>query len=226
MSRIREKLFTITVKIGNPPQVFNLIIDTGSFITWVNSIECQNCQSSRKFSPLTSKTFYNLSTEHSITYVSGNNKGYLAKEEFDLNDHKINSFGFMISTLANIDIDEMEGIIGLGRYYSMGDSFSLIESMKINNLIDKRIFSQKIFNSSYGKLYIGDLAEEIKNDMNNYTICNVNTKDKMLKKFWNCNLAIYVIGKNPNLNIIKPVGLYAIFDTGSNVILAPMPVSN
>ena len=37
LSRIKENLYTIKVKIGYPEQEFNLIVDTGSFISWVES---------------------------------------------------------------------------------------------------------------------------------------------------------------------------------------------
>jgi hypothetical protein len=37
------RLYTTKVKIGSPPKEFNVQIDTGSDILWVNCNTCSNC---------------------------------------------------------------------------------------------------------------------------------------------------------------------------------------
>lgn len=40
------RLYTTKVKMGNPPKEFNVQIDTGSDILWVNCNTCSNCPKS------------------------------------------------------------------------------------------------------------------------------------------------------------------------------------
>lgn len=57
--------------IGTPPQSFQLVLDTGSSDTWVQSSICSNCSSAPTFDPSTSSSGKDLGRDFSIFYGIG-----------------------------------------------------------------------------------------------------------------------------------------------------------
>jgi hypothetical protein len=96
------------------------------------------------------------------------------------------------------------------------------------------------------KFYVGNLPKEIAEDLTNYTKCNTNTNSNAVRSFWACNLKQVLISvpeiESTNIensqsmfsnSLIKKKMLQitstmkpAIFDTGSNVIIAPLELFN
>ncbi|CAL1374170.1 unnamed protein product [Linum trigynum] len=70
-------IYFTKVKLGTPPREFNLQIDTGSDLTWVNSKSCPSCPRSSRFGIVPCSDKYNICE----TMCSGNDKycGYTVK---------------------------------------------------------------------------------------------------------------------------------------------------
>lgn len=63
-----------SISIGNPSQLFNVQIDTGSSDLWVPSIDCKTtgCTQHRRFNGTKSSTFVNVpNSDFSLEYGSG-----------------------------------------------------------------------------------------------------------------------------------------------------------
>uniref|UniRef100_A0A3B3RGN3 Peptidase A1 domain-containing protein n=1 Tax=Paramormyrops kingsleyae TaxID=1676925 RepID=A0A3B3RGN3_9TELE len=75
------------ISIGNPPQSFTVIFDTGSSNLWVPSINCssQACSNHAKFNPKGSKTFKSTSNSVAIQYGTGSMTGVLGYDTVEVN---------------------------------------------------------------------------------------------------------------------------------------------
>ena len=188
-SKVNNKnYYTIPIKIGSPPEIFNLQIDTSTATTWVPSSECQNCVLSTKlYKESLSNTASPTNNEIEIEDEDGDIKGYEISDNFFLGSYKLKQFNFVQAIKLDDDYrDYYDGKLGLG-YKSENDDFNFINRLKKNNLILKRIFSINTINEKKGMLLIGDLPGKQYN-----TFCNVTTNsedlDDMYKESWVCHL--------------------------------------
>lgn len=168
----------------------------------------------------------------------GNSKSYLKK------------FKFLLSDYINAPV-RVDGIIGFTRKYTKYDpEFSFVESLYKNGLIKRKIFSQNIDNENEenSKFSIGNLPKEISSDIENFTKCRANEDNAQVNSYWTCNLkTVLFVEKNKYQNDIKFLNqnennstekqkafemvnpendisdehMIAIFDTGSNIVVAP-----
>lgn len=70
-----------TIEIGNPPQEFTVIFDTGSSNTWVPSKKCHSlaCYLHNRYDSSESETYERDSREFAIRYGSGAVEGFISK---------------------------------------------------------------------------------------------------------------------------------------------------
>lgn len=65
------------MELGNPPQRFDVILDTGSHLLWVPTKNCSNCPDDvRKFESAASTTIVPLPLRDHIRYGRGEVYGY------------------------------------------------------------------------------------------------------------------------------------------------------
>jgi cathepsin D len=70
-----------TIEIGNPPQEFTVIFDTGSSNTWVPSKKCHSlaCYLHNRYDSSESETYEHDSRKFAIRYGSGAVEGFISK---------------------------------------------------------------------------------------------------------------------------------------------------
>lgn len=70
-----------TIEIGNPPQEFSVIFDTGSSNTWVPSKKCHSlaCYLHNRYDSSESETYEQDSRAFAIRYGSGAVEGFISK---------------------------------------------------------------------------------------------------------------------------------------------------
>uniref|UniRef100_A0A8C3YVU2 Peptidase A1 domain-containing protein n=1 Tax=Catagonus wagneri TaxID=51154 RepID=A0A8C3YVU2_9CETA len=74
-----DMVYVGNITIGNPPQQFNMVFDTGSSDTWVPSVYCQSmaCVTHNIFDPFQSTTFEFMGVIIDLPYGSGTMTGLL-----------------------------------------------------------------------------------------------------------------------------------------------------
>ena len=217
----RDGLYTIPLKIGSSNKIFNILPDTGSNILWISSVECKKCTQPNKFNPINSKTFIRTGEKSSIGYVTGKVNGIKVKDEIDVNGLKLNDFKFLLVESGEIPA-EFDGIIGLSRYHNDKEE-SLIEHLMEHKIIEKRIFAQ-IKDGNKLIFEIGDLPDKVLKKQGHYLEMGdlqqvVNTYGNTTKNYshWAVPLEYMLFGDVA----FDMKGTPSIFDTGSNVFLAP-----
>ncbi|KAF5098635.1 hypothetical protein D0Z00_001978 [Geotrichum galactomycetum] len=200
---------------------FNLIVDTGSFYTWVYSINCTSsvCTSHKQLDPVDSNSLEITNNDFTIAYTSGSVDGIVVQDTlsyagFSSPQH----FGLAAkvdSSLADFPVD---GIMGLPANDKSPDFFpGVINTLYNQKLIKDRIFSINLGRANNdkdeGSFTIGGV------DASKYT-GNITYVDILSQKmgFWEINVdGTYVNGYKIDFG-----SRTAIIDTGTTLlIMAP-----
>ena len=180
--------YTIPLKVGTPPEEFNVQVDTSTATTWLPSSNCENCILSTKlYKEQYSSTSSPTNKEIELEDEDGDLKGFEVSDNFILGTYKLKQFTFVQATELDDEFrDYFDGKLGLG-YKSTDDDFNFLERLKKSNLIVKKIFSINTINDKKGMLLIGDIPGK-----QYHTFCNVSTDiedlDDMYKESWVCHL--------------------------------------
>lgn len=180
--------YTIPLKVGTPPEIYNVQVDTSTATTWLPSSNCENCILSTKlYNEKYSSTASPTNNKIELEDEDGDLKGYEISDNFILGSYKLKQFTFVQATQLDDEFrDYFDGKLGLG-YKSTDDDFNFLERLKKSNLIVKRIFSINTINDKKGMLLIGDIPGK-----QYHTFCNISTDledlDDMYKESWVCHL--------------------------------------
>ena len=166
-----------------------------------------------------------------IQYGTGYAWGEASTDVLTLGDKKLDKLKFILvhQDESNEGID---GILGLCNYYNSLPEvnpfeFSLIDQLYNNNQINSKIFTQKYTENRKGKMFIGGLPDEIKNDMGNYGTCQTlkfpdnNGYGDILNHKWECYLKKFYFGDNTSYSQYEDHLTPVLFDTGTNIVLVP-----
>ena len=213
-----ECLFTTNVKIGSNKQEFNLILDTGSYYTWVAKEGSKDVKTiNHHFNPSSSNTCVKTPISTEIIYGTGSCSGDFYSDNFYYINDKEFKMIFLVASSTNFN--SADGIIGLGRSSQfLGDS-SFIDMLKLGGVTNSKLFSFKFsINESEikGTLIIGKHDDFSKTDVGYCPLINLDKAEG----FWECKISSFTM-KNLG-NEIKIQGNYDfIFDTGTNHIYLP-----
>ena len=219
-----NRLFLATIKIGSNNQEFNLVLDTGSYILWVpkeKSIDSGNIEN--HYNPTSSKTSKFLDEQFEQKYGTGSCSGYYYSDNFKYINNKVFNIIFGVADYTDFDVSGGDGIIGLAHYYSKKEeSFSFIHMLKKYKITDTLSFSLKfekkeIYEGMTGKLIIGNHKDFSSNYSVTCPLKHVSTGDI----FWICEVNSLGL-QNSIYKAESNLGNYAIFDTGTNVIMVPL----
>jgi len=166
------------IKIGTPPQPFQVVFDTGSSDLWVPHEKCHtespmNCAAKNVFVPSTSSTNHELplgsKSQFSITYGSGPVSGIFTSDQVTLGQDDVVSdqtFALVehssgLGTLykkANFD-----GILGLA-FPALTQNpgvNTVVQNLLVENVIKSHVISFYVGNGKDGEVAIGGMNEEI-----------------------------------------------------------------
>ncbi|KAF8877366.1 aspartic peptidase domain-containing protein [Infundibulicybe gibba] len=113
----RDVMYYGTVGIGTPPQMFNVLLDTGSPDLWIADNTCQTCDAKiARFNPSDSISFRTVGEKATIVYGIGEAAGQIATEVLTIGGFTINFLKFVSVNQISQDLinDPISGFIGLG----------------------------------------------------------------------------------------------------------------
>jgi hypothetical protein len=220
-------IYKIELQLGNPPQTFSFLYDVGHFESIIPGVNCTKCDKRNLFNESSSSTYKPNGTEYTdIDYIISKVHGYLATDFMFIPKTNISTnINFVIyDDFTNEFGINFDGVLGLEHNYkrsSIAMNSSLIDLLHKEGKISKRIVTQKIHNSSNGQLIIGDLSEEIYDNLKNYSTCALNSE---MDSKWNCALQKLFLGDNTNDSFTLGTNNrnyeYTFFSTINNFIIA------
>jgi len=206
--------FTAPIYIGNPPQHFDVIVDTGSSNLWVTSLKCSqssNCQGHNYFNPADSSTYQSDNEIMDLLYGSGSDVCQLGQDEVVFGGIPITNFEFGIC--GTIDMEDFansgfDGIVGLA-FQSMSEDYlpPLFQTMVQSGAIEEGSFSILLTPEtgvSGSQLILGGIDYTLNTSEFHYF-------NLISESYWEIQLDQITIGGSPLLN--SPVA--AIIDSGT-----------
>ena len=144
------------ISLGNPPQTFKVVLDTGSSNLWVPSSECGSiaCYLHTKYDSSSSSTYKKNGSEFSIRYGSGSLSGFVSKDTFQIGDLKVQNQEFAEATSEpglTFAFARFDGILGLG-----------YDTISVNKIVPPfyNILNQKLVDEPVFAFYLGDSSAE------------------------------------------------------------------
>ncbi|XP_078403895.1 pepsin A-like [Cetorhinus maximus] len=135
------------ISIGNPPQSFTVIFDTGSSNLWVPSVYCSDnpCMVHKRFNPKWSSTYRSNNQGVSIRYGTGAMTGILGYDTVRISNIAIHGQEFGLSTTEPggfFSYVKFDGTLGMG-FPSLAASgaTTVFSNMMSQRLVDVPLFS-------------------------------------------------------------------------------------
>ena len=205
------ELYLINITIGDPPQEFSLILDSGSSYIWVYDNSCNSCQARNKFISSKSNTFIRSKENINMNFISGNIKGNLCRDIFYYNQEINTNFYFLLVYESDIDF-EIDGIIGLSKG-SWNKKYSFLNQLKEKKIMKNNLLLYDFFNKSF---YIDEIPK-IYLEQKSISCKNKDNKSN----FWKCGINSVKIDNVPFMMESE-----IIFDSGTNGIVFPLKYKN
>jgi Eukaryotic aspartyl protease len=156
-----------SISIGDPPQSFQVIFDTGSSNLWIPKIGCKHCGNplfgrKSKYDHTKSSSYQADNGDFEIMYGSGSVSGYFSVDNVTLADDIIVS----AQRFAEVQdagglglayaLGKFDGILGLGfTSISIDKTPTVIENAIAQNLLDQPIFAFYLGDNAPGELTFG-----------------------------------------------------------------------
>uniref|UniRef100_A0A8D2J6A0 cathepsin E n=1 Tax=Varanus komodoensis TaxID=61221 RepID=A0A8D2J6A0_VARKO len=209
------------ISIGNPPQNFTVLFDTGSSNLWVTSIYCTSkaCAAHNQFHPSESSTYQEVGTPFSIQYGTGSLTGIIGSDQVTIEGLTVENqqFAESVTEPGNTFLDaEFDGILGLAYPALAVDGVTpVFDNMMAQNLVELPLFSvymnRNPDSSVGGELIFGGY------DHSHFS-GNLNWIPVTKQGYWQIQLDNIQVGGEI---AFCAEGCQAIVDTGTSLITGP-----
>ncbi|XP_062125996.1 cathepsin D [Drosophila sulfurigaster albostrigata] len=209
------------VGMGTPPQIFNVLFDTGSANTWLPSSNCLTinsaCQLHSRYNANMSSSHRRIGRNFTSVYGNGNVSGYLSQDTLLLDGVELSGliFGETLlhyqPTFVNTKFD---GIVGLGfGQLAWKDSIPFFQLLCQQNHIKKCLFSvylRRTTGDNYGgNIKFGTIdADKYKGVLHYVSLLDTG--------YWQFKMSGVFVGSKQIEDNVN-----AILDTGTSLILVP-----
>lgn len=156
------------ISIGSPPQVFEVVFDTGSSNLWVPSKKCSSiaCYFHKKYDNTQSTSYIENGTSFDIQYGSGSVSGFLSKDNLIFGDVEVVSLTFAEVTKEkgmSFIMAKFDGLFGLGWPSIAVDQVEPpFQQLMKRGLVDEPMFSFHLGDATgqEGELMLGGYNSE------------------------------------------------------------------
>ncbi|KAL2341307.1 hypothetical protein Fmac_009247 [Flemingia macrophylla] len=214
------------ISIGNPPQEFTVIFDTGSSNMWVPSSRCifsLACLTHVRYRSSQSNTYRPNGTSASIEYGSGSISGFFSYDEVKVGDVVVKNQEFIEATRepgATFVTAKFDGLLGLGfQEISVGSAVPVWYNMVQQSLVQDPVFSfwlnRKPDEENGGEIVFGGVdPAHFKGE---HTYVPVTRKG-----YWQFDMGDVLIGGKPTGYCANNCS--AIADSGTSLLAGPTTV--
>ncbi|TFK75870.1 aspartic peptidase A1 [Pluteus cervinus] len=222
LSNFMNAQYFTEITLGNPPQTFKVILDTGSSNLWVPSSKCTSiaCFLHTKYESGQSSTYKANGTEFSIQYGSGSMEGFVSNDVLTIGDLTIPNQDFAEATkepgLA-FAFGKFDGILGLAYdTISVNHIVPPVYNMIAQGLIDEPVFSFRIGSSESdgGEAVFGGIDSSAHRGSIEYVPVR-------RKAYWEVELKKVAFGND----VLELENTGAAIDTGTSLIAVPTDVA-
>ena len=165
--------------LGTPVNFIPLQVETTSYQTWVSSILNEDNPSIFSYNIKESKTGKESGEWDTVVDEEGTINGNVIYDTAYIGKYKIQKFKFIEAVEFEDEFkDYKNGKLGLGNCHyaeKQDKEFCLIDRLKENGSIDKKIFSLRELSDTHGELVIGDITGTSKDK--DYPILNLLNED-------------------------------------------------
>jgi saccharopepsin len=210
------------ISLGSPPQIFKVILDTGSSNLWVPSVKCTSiaCFLHTKYDSGSSSTYKANGSDFSIQYGSGSMEGFVSNDQLSIGDLVIQNQDFAEAIkepgLA-FAFGKFDGILGLAYdTISVNHITPPFYSMINSGLLDSPVFSFRIGSSEEdgGEAIFGGIdATAYKGEIDYVPVRR--------KAYWEVEIEQVSFGDE----VLELENTGAAIDTGTSLIALPTDIA-
>lgn len=214
------------ISIGNPPQTFRVLFDTGSCNTWVFSSECSTatCLRHRRYDSSLSKSFTYNDTELTVKYGSGAIESIYGTDDFRFGDILVRNqtFAQVYSTRGSaLYTSLLDGIVGLALpKMSVAAVPPIFDTMWSQNVLQKKAFSvylSRNFDGERSAILMGSDGS----DVPSYYESPIQWSPVHGALYWEILIEAIHVGER-RLELCSPTSpCRAAVDTGTSLFAAP-----
>ena len=228
--------------LGSPVNFVPLQVDTTSYKTWVSSASNEDNESTFSYDKKDSKTYEEPGEWDTVVDEEGTISGNIIYDKANFGKFEINHFKFIEAVEYEDEFNDYKnGKLGLGNCHHADENdleYCLIQRLKDNGSIERRIFSIREYSDTHGEIVIGDVTSVSKE--NDYPLLPVvgqdiyeDIEDDEFKMSWLTKVSHVIFKKSPSgevknifkNNIYTKDGL-ASFDSSCHYIEAPYSYIN
>jgi len=223
VERIHKTAYWGDISMGNPPQKFSVIFDTGSGNLILPSSSCQapGCQPHQKYNHASSSSAQAITNENGegsseITFGTGQISGDFYKDKLCIGDSLCSDAGFIAATQESTEPFQeipFDGIMGLGfKDLSMGNGFNIVDNLEAAGQLPNGQFSVFLDDDDGSELTFGGYKSE-------YLASDIVWADVKVPSWW--QVAIDDITLNDQPKNACGSGCQVAVDTGTSMLAGP-----
>ncbi|MED6144500.1 AP4A phosphorylase [Stylosanthes scabra] len=214
------------ISIGNPPQKFTVIFDTGSSNMWVPSSKCYfsvACYVHNKYKSSESSTYRENGTSAAIQYGTGSISGFFSYDDVKVGAITVKNQEFIEATKepgVTFVAAKFDGLVGLGfQEIAVGKAVPVWYNMIQQGLVKDPVFSfwlnRNPNEEQGGEIVFGGVDPAHFKGEHIYVPVTQ-------KGYWQFNMGDVLIGSKPTGYCAK--GCAAIADSGTSLLAGPTAI--
>lgn len=231
MEIVHKTAYWGSISVGQPPQSFNVIFDTGSGNLIIPSETCSGpgCDPHKKYHPSQSDSSGSVTndageSEAEISFGTGNVQGNFYKDKFCVGAAEsdggicVNQASFIASTMQSaVPFHEtpFDGILGLGfKDLSMGEGFNVVDDLTSSGNLPLGQFSVAISDDGPSSITFGGYRPELLQS-------ELVWAPVVKPSYWQIGIDDITFNNNPTGLCGSSGGCQVAVDTGTSMLAGP-----